>query len=180
MKRWMSNAQQARLLVAAALVLSVLAVALVSASNRAGASPHPALPTPARGIQPPETTGKQPIHPYPDGVLAIPVRSMQPPGPNFTAADVARYFQAHRLQYQTPNSPPLHVTRVEFLTSAQASAELYGMDTGRPTDALLCLARVHGSFTVSGVRNGQPATATFTDGWALFDAVTGVLLVEQG
>jgi hypothetical protein len=79
------------------------------------------------------------------------------------------------MPYQTPSSGPNQLVRAEFLTAAEASKQLNGMDTGRPPEALLCLAYVHGDFTISH----EGVTVHATDGWQLYDAVTGNLLAES-
>src|SRR5215831_7025620 len=89
-----------------------------------------------------------PVYPYPPGVPAIAVKSATGAGPNFTSADVAAYVSTHLMEYQTPGSAPNQLVRAEFLTGAEVSQRLHGFE-GRPPQALLCLAYVHGDFTVT-------------------------------
>jgi len=78
------------------------------------------------------------------------------------------------MAYQTPGSAPNQLARAEFLTAAEVSQRLHGFE-GRPPEALLCLAYVHGDFTISHAG----VTVHSTDGWQLYDAVTGNLLAES-
>ncbi len=125
------------------------------------------------------TPGVEPVYPYPPGVPAITVKVVTGAGPNFTVADVTAYVFTNPMAYQTPGAAPNQLVRAEFLTTAEVSQRLHGFE-GRPPEALLCLAYVHGDFTVTLLgTSGKYVTSHPTDGWLLFDAVTGNLLAES-
>jgi hypothetical protein len=160
--------------VALLLTLVVFSAHRSAAGVLSGASPTATasdlVPNPVQ-----RTPGVGPVYPYPPGVPAIAVKVATGPGPNFTLADVAAYVSTHPMAYQTPGGEPIHFVRAEFLTAAAVSKKFNGMDTARPTEALLCLAYLHGDFTV----RRSIHTYHFTDGWQLFDAVMGYLLAES-
>jgi hypothetical protein len=62
--------------------------------------------------------------------------------------------------------------------SAAAHTRL-NTDVGRPPEALVCLVYIQGDFVIysAAPRATQPAV-TVHEGWLLFDAVTGNLLIE--
>jgi hypothetical protein len=158
-------------------------LALLSGHRSASGAPHAAAITPtASDLSPDQHRGPPsvaPLYPYPPGVPAIPVKSATGPGPNFAVADVAAYVSTTLMAYQTPGSAPKQLVRAEFLTAAEVSQRLHGFD-GRPPETLMCIAYVHGDFTVTARgTTGKYVTAHFTDGWQLFDAVTGNLLVDS-
>jgi hypothetical protein len=177
-----TRAQQIRWGLVAGLALLLTLVGF-SAHHSAAGAPRGASPTAtASDLSPDQHRGPPsgaPLYPYPPGVPAIPVTSATGPGPNFTSADVAAYVSTHLMAYQTPGSAPKQLVRAEFLTTTEVSQRLQGAYVARPPGTLMCLAYVHGDFTVTarGV-TGKYITAHFTDGWQLFDAVTGNLLTD--
>jgi hypothetical protein len=172
------RAQQTRWGVVAGVALLLTLVGF-SAHRSAAGAPRGASPmATASDLSPDQHRGPPsgtPLYPYPPGAPAIPVKSATDPGPNFTVADVAAYVSTHLMAYQTPGSGPNQFVRAEFLTAAELSKRFNGNYTGRRPEALLCIAYVHGDFTVSHLGR----TAHYTEGWQLFDAVTGNLLAES-
>jgi hypothetical protein len=68
------------------------------------------------------------------------------------------------------------------LTAAQASAVLGGQSVNVPDSTPVCLVTLGGSFTF-GVAppHGEAATPpTYSDGFEVFDATTGNLLMDGG
>jgi len=158
-------------------------LALMSGPHSASGAPRAAATTPTASDLVPNpvqrTPGVGPVYPYPPGVPAIAVKSSTGPGPNFTVVDVAAYVSTTLMAYQTPGSAPNQLVRAEFLTAAEVSQRLHGFD-GRPPETLMCLAYVHGDFTVTMLgTTGKYVTSHPTEGWQLFDAVTGNLLAES-
>jgi hypothetical protein len=170
--------QQIRLGIFAGVAL-LTTLGVLASTRSTLLSPSTAIPTATASDLVPNpvqrTPGVGPVYPYPPGAPAIAVKSATGTGPNFTIADVAAYVPTHIMPYQTPSSGPNQFVRAEFLTAAELSKRFNGNYTGRPPEALLCIAYVHGDFTVSQLGR----TAHFTDGWQLFDAVTGNLLAES-
>ncbi len=177
-----SRLQQTRWGVVAGMTL-LLTLAVFSAHRFATGAPSGPSPTATASDLVPNpvqrTPGVGPVYPYPPGVPAIPVKSATGPGPNFTSADVAAYVSTTLMAYQTPGSAPKQLVRAEFLTAAEVSQRLHGFD-GRPPETLMCLAYVHGDFTVTMLgTSGKYVTTHPTEGWQLFDAVTGNLLADS-
>jgi hypothetical protein len=174
-----TRARQTRWGVVAGVVLLLMTFVVFSAHRSTAGRSGAAIPTAtASDLSPDQHRGPPsgtPLYPYPPGAPAIAVKSATGTGPNFTIADVAAYVPTHIMPYQTPSSGPNQFVRAEFLTAAELSKRFNGNYTGRPPEALLCIAYVHGDFTVSQLGR----TAHFTDGWQLFDAVTGNLLAES-
>jgi hypothetical protein len=173
-----TRAQQTRWGVVAGVVL-LLTLVVFSVHRSTSGSSGAAIPTAtASDLAPDQHKGPPagtPVYQYPPGLPGIAVKTTNGPGPNFTEADVKTFVATYTMTYQTPGSAPLQVVSVEFLTSAAAHQKL-NTDTGRPPEALMCLAYVHGDFTIRSGDGGSSAHAT--DGWLLFDAVTGNVLIE--
>jgi hypothetical protein len=135
-----------------------------------------------RGMGPPPTTG------YANHPLGVP--SIQPraalaraggAGPYYTEADVRQYFATHRPSSTVPGTPNPVVVSVQFLTAKQASAQTGGEGMGVPDSTLVCLVFVSGTFNNASwapTVDTPTADATFTQGWSVFDAHTGNLLVS--
>jgi hypothetical protein len=158
-------------------------LALLSGPHSASSAPRAAATTPtASDLSPDQHRGPPsgaPLYPYPPGVPAIAVKVATGPGPNFTVAYVAAYVSTHFMAYQTPGSAPKQLVRAEFLTTTEVSQRLQGAYVARPPGTLLCIAYVHGDFTVTARgTTGKYVTAHYTEGWQLFDAVTGNLLTD--
>jgi hypothetical protein len=174
-----TRAQQTRWGVVAGVVLLLMTFVVFSAHRSTAGRSGAAIPTAtASDLAPDQHKGPPagtPVYQYPPGVPAIAVKTTTGPGPNFTPADVKAFVATYTMTYQTPGSAPLQVVSVEFLTSAAAHQKLT-TDTARPPQALMCLVYVHGDFTINPGLGGSSAHAT--EGWLLFDAVTGNLLIE--
>jgi hypothetical protein len=174
--------QQIRLgIFAGVALLATLGVLASTRSTSGGASA--AIPTAtASDLSPDQHRGPPsvaPVYPYPPGVPAIAVKSATGPGPNFTVADVAAYVSTHLMAYQTQGSAPKQLVRAEFLTTTEVSQRLQGAYVARPPGTLMCIAYVHGDFTVTARgTTGKYVTAHYTEAWQLFDAVTGNLLPD--
>jgi hypothetical protein len=177
------RAQQTRWGIFAGVALLTTLGVLASTRSAAGV-PSTAIPTATASDLVPNpvqrTPGVGPVYPYPPGGPAIAVRSATGPGPNFTSADVAAYVSTHLMDGETPSNAPKQLVRVEFLTATEVSQRFHNMYVARPPEALLCLAYVHGDFAITARgTTGKYVFAHFTDGWQLFDAVTGYLLAES-
>ena len=173
------HAQHMRWGVAAGIAL-LLGIALLSSRQATTGVPHSAVSTPtASDLAPDQHRGSPsgtPVYQYPPGLPGIAVKTTHGPGPNFTEAEVRAFVATYAMTYQTPGGAPLQVVSVEFLTSAAAHQKVHTDAAARPPEALLCVAYVHGDFTIS---NGSGSGSFHaTEGWLLFDAVTGNVLVE--
>ena len=100
----------------------------------------------------------------------------------FAEADVRQYLANHPLfKPATPTGGA--VTKVLFITAAQASAMLRGESIGRPDDTLVCLVEVQGPLDMSGVSvpagipMDQSKFKPAQTGVIVFDAQTGNLLI---
>lgn len=173
------STQQIRWGIASGTAL-LLGIALLSSRQVATGAPPAAVATPTfSDLAPDQHKGSPsgtPVYQYPPGMPAIAVKTTSGPGPNFTAADVAAFVARYTMSNHTPDGAPTTLVSVEFLTSAVVHQKL-NTDTARPPEALMCVAYVHGDFTISSGISGASAGHS-TEGWLLFDAVTGNLLVE--
>lgn len=127
-------------------------------------SPTPRCPGPSYA-----TTGQESLTP------AIAPRNDRTP--SFTARDVLDYerthpFMNHRMK---PAGRPT-VTKVLFITSAEASKRLGGEWIGLPDDALVSFVELYGTYTFASPF-GQVSQRTGTMR-QVFDAHTGVLLLS--
>jgi hypothetical protein len=86
----------------------------------------------------------------------------------------------HRPPFTVPGTPNPVVVSVQFMTAQQASAQLGGESMGVSDSPRLCLVYVSGTFqnTWGPVGPGTPVPP-FTQGWMVFDAHTGNLLVSD-
>jgi hypothetical protein len=100
--------------------------------------------------------------------------------PSFTAQDVLDYENAHpfgAMRVQAVGKPK--ITKIWFITSAEASGQMQGESTGLFDDALVCYVEFYGTFHVYGPPGSKPGEHTGT-AVQVFDAHTGNLLVEGG
>jgi len=100
--------------------------------------------------------------------------------PSFTMQDVLDYENAH--PFATMHSDPvgkLTITKIWFITSAEASQQMGGESTGLPDDALVCYVEFYGTFRSYGPPGSNPIEHTGV-AQQVFDAHTGNLLVEGG
>jgi hypothetical protein len=101
-------------------------------------------------------------------------------GPYYTEADVRQYVATHRPPFTVPGTPNPVVVSVQFITAQQASAQLGGESMDVSDSTLVCLVYVSGIFVDTDGPIGPTATVTpFTQGWMVFDAHTGNLLVSD-
>lgn len=97
--------------------------------------------------------------------------------PTFTETDVVQWVRAHPMESALPGSVPASVASVAFITSQVVSAQLLGESTGLPDGALVCYVRVTGKFASYSPVGGPPLI--YHDGYILFDAVTGNLIMSN-
>jgi hypothetical protein len=145
-----------------------------------------ALATPAGPLATQPPPGPRPVTGQTTHPLGIP--SIQPraalaqaggAGPYYTEADVRQYVATHRPGFTVPGTPNPVVVSVQFLTAQQASAQLGGESMDVSDSTLVCLVYVSGTFQSTSGPVGITATVpTFTQGWMVFDAHTGNLLVS--
>jgi hypothetical protein len=120
---------------------------------------------------------------HPLGIPAIQPRAamalVDSAGPYYTEADVRQYVATNRPGFTVPGTPNPVVVSVKFMTAQQASAQLGGESMGVPDSTLLCLVWVSGTFqNTHGPVDNTTTVPTFTQGWMVFDAHTGNLLVS--
>jgi hypothetical protein len=101
--------------------------------------------------------------------------------PSFTVQDVLDYENTH--PFETMRTEPvgkLTITKIWFITSAEASGQMQGESTGIPDDALVCYVEFYGTFrSYAPMPGSKPREHTGT-GSQVFDAHTGNLLVAGG
>jgi hypothetical protein len=100
--------------------------------------------------------------------------------PSFTAQDVLDYEDAHpfsAMRVESVGKPK--ITKIWFITSAEASGQMHGEFIGIPDDALVCYVEFYGTFRTGSAPGGQPTERTGTAS-QVFDAHTGNLLVAGG
>jgi hypothetical protein len=100
--------------------------------------------------------------------------------PSFTAQDVLDYENTH--PFTTMRAEPVGkptITKIWFITSAEASGQMAGESTGLSDDALVCYVEFYGTFHTGSAPGGEPTERTGT-AVQVFDAHTGNLLVAGG
>jgi hypothetical protein len=101
--------------------------------------------------------------------------------PSFTVQDVLDYENAH--PFATMRTEPvgkLTITKIWFITSAEASGQMHGESIGIPDDALVCYVEFYGTFrSYAPIPGSKPAERTGTAA-QVFEAHTGNLLVAGG
>jgi len=123
----------------------------------------------------------QPSSSFAIGAPAITPRAQpdQKTGAWFTEDDVATFFK-DRVRSFDASEAPVTITKVLFVTSAQASALMQGEFIGRPDSDLLCYVESQGSFLLPAPpfarREGQQPEFGHT-AISVFDARTGNLLI---
>lgn len=131
-------------------------------------------PSPSRGNgtpQNPQSSGSP-------GAPAIVPRTQGSPA--FTADDVKIYYQSHSFSAgPTVSGAAPTITSIRFITSQQAQALMHGEFVGLPASAMVCYVALHGPFypTLVSVPPGQTLPATVDNGFEVFDAHTGNLLL---
>ncbi len=101
--------------------------------------------------------------------------------PSFTVQDVLDYEHAHpfgNMRMASIGHPK--VTKVLFITSAQASQRLGGESIGLADDALVCFVELDGAYRFSpplGAGDVREHTGTMHE---IFDAHTGNLIISGG
>jgi hypothetical protein len=100
--------------------------------------------------------------------------------PSFTVQDVLDYESAHPFTGGMRTEPvgKLTITKIWFITSAEASGQMQGEFIGIPYDALVCYVEFYGTFrSYAPFPGSKPMEHTGT-GSQVFDAHTGYMLVE--
>jgi hypothetical protein len=110
----------------------------------------------------------------PQGMTALTVNSgaAQP----FTKADVIAYFKTHNLPKNSASTTQIQVDTLEFLTSKEVSQRLQGVMTGLGDNDRVGFVILTGTFIFTGPGTDSKA-ARFNRAYAVFDAVTGNLLM---
>ncbi len=163
------------------LTLLLVAVAFSAASAGARVSHLQFPPTP-----PPPRTDRGAPNLGPIGAPAIhPTRDPSTNGgAAFTAADVEQFIQTNGYAGgPTVSGKPPTILKILFVTSKEAGILLNGQDVGLPDDALVCYVLLNGPFYETAIppyvpnRTPPPTPLTYQTGYAVFDALTGNLLM---
>jgi hypothetical protein len=107
----------------------------------------------------------------PQGSAALTVRAGDPP---FTRDDVVTYFKTHQLPKSLGSPDQVTVENLEFLTSDDVTKRLDGASTGLAATDRVAFVTLSGVFIFTGP---QTKPAQFRRAYAVFDAVTGNLLM---
>jgi hypothetical protein len=100
--------------------------------------------------------------------------------PSFTVQDVLDYESAHPFATRrTEAVGKLTITKIWFITSAEAGQQMSGESVGIPDGALVCYVEFYGTFRTGSSPGGEPTERTGT-ATQVFDAHTGNLLVAGG
>jgi hypothetical protein len=100
--------------------------------------------------------------------------------PSFSAQDVIDYENTH--PFATRRTEPVgkpKITKIWFVTSAEASGQMAGESTGLSDAALVCYVEFYGTFRTGLAPGGEPTERTGAAS-QVFDAHTGNLLVAGG
>ena len=106
--------------------------------------------------------------------------SLATPTARFTIADVQAYLQNHPfVGGHIVKGATARIVTTQFMTSSQASALMYGAETGLPTTATVCYAKIQGPFTQESapIAPGAQQLPTVAYAIEIFDAQTGNLLM---
>lgn len=115
----------------------------------------------------------------PGGIIGVPaITPRNNCTPSFTEQDVRAYLQSHQVVGTAPHAPPTTVTLVQFMTSAEVSQRLHGVDTGLADDAIVCYVELSGEFMPYRFPLGvTPHPSSF--GRLILDAHSGNILVSS-
>jgi outer membrane murein-binding lipoprotein Lpp len=117
-------------------------------------------------LKPPTGTPKRP-----QGMAALTVK----PGPApFTKEDVTAYFKTHKFPKNQGSADQVQVDNLEFITSGEVTKRLQGVSTGLGESERVAFATLSGPFVFTGPKT-KPVR--FQSGYAVFDAITGNLLM---
>jgi hypothetical protein len=104
-------------------------------------------------------------------MAALTVRAGEPP---FVKDDVVTYFKTHQFPKSVGSPDQMSVENLEFITSAEVSKRLDGASTGLAATDRVAFVTLSGTFVFTGP---QAKPAQFRRAYAIFDAVTGNLLM---
>lgn len=144
-------------------------VALVAVSGVAGCK-RPHRPENAVEMKMPEGTPKRP-----QGMHALAAKGGAEP---FSKDDVTQFIQTHRLAKSVGDISKLSVESMEFITAREVTVRLQGASTGLPDDQHVAFVIIRGPIYFTGPPRVTPAPVAFDTAYALFDAVTGNLLMS--
>jgi hypothetical protein len=99
--------------------------------------------------------------------------------PSFTAQHVLAFENAHPFVGHLEVVGKPKISKIWFITSAEARGQMQGESTGLSDDALVCYVEFYGTFRVYGIPDPNASKSVEHPGKAqqLFDAHTGNLLV---
>jgi hypothetical protein len=152
-------------------LLAVTGTAYGQNSGSTPAQPNTAIAPAHRGtaVPMPKGTPRRPI-----GIPAIAMHAGA--NPPFSKDDVATFIRTHGLPMNDGPAASLQVDNLEFIRSAEVTARLDGEATGLNDDDMVAFATISGPLAFSGPPPAH-APVTFTQGYAVFDATTGNLLM---
>jgi len=138
-----------------------------------GAPPPTVIPIP--GGTPVPIGGGPVIEHYAKGIPAIQPRTTvtNPSMPAYAAEDVILYVKTHPMLDQVSFDPAIVVDQIEFLTTRTVNTRL-NIRLSLPDDTLVCLVKVHGTFTHQNPLGGNPISSS--NAYQVFDAHTGNLV----
>lgn len=101
--------------------------------------------------------------------------------PSFTVQDVLAFEHSHPFgNHRMVSMGQSKVTKVLFITSAQASQRIGGEWIGLPDDALVCFVELYGTYRFLSPFPSIPDSIHTGTMHNIFDAHTGNLLVSGG
>lgn len=133
----------------------------------------PGVPAPTTGV--PAPTGFPLSAQQRPGIPGIAPRlqGSAPTTPAYTEQDASAFVSTHGIGSATADvSGPISVTKVYFLITSQALAQL-GLEWDTAPDRLLCIVQSSGSFSVASPLGGA---TKFSTAFSYFDAHTGNFL----
>ena len=138
-----------------------------------GVPPPTVIPTP--GGTPAPIRGGPVIERYAQGILAIQPRTTvtNPSVSAYTAEDVIQYVKTHPMRDQVSSDPTIVVDQIEFITTRVVNTRL-NVSLSLPDDTLVCLVKLHGTFTHQNPLGGNPISSN--NAYQVFDAHTGNLV----
>jgi hypothetical protein len=120
-----------------------------------------------RALNLPKEPGKRP-----QGMAGLTVKPGAIP---FTKQDVIAYFTTHNLPRNSGAINLFKVQNLEFVTNGEVTKRLEGVATGLNENDRVGFVTLVGTFVFTGPPKSKPAT--FREAYAVFDAVSGNLLM---
>jgi hypothetical protein len=169
------------------IAVAVLAGGVVlGQQDAAAASQSAGLPVTAPTLPP--LPSAPPTYPAqtPQPVQGLPAIAPTRPGqiPAFETEAVQAWVTRHPMPGAAPTTTAPTVVQVDCsLNAAQASKVLDGQSVNVPDGTPVCLVTLRGSFTFDDVpppHGAKVTPPTYTEGFEVFDAMTGNLLMDGG